>query len=70
MKMKKLLRVKSHRAYDKLKKTGIPVENMFVFGDGYYYRVDESDVEEATKITGICLVKREPNPEKLIHCWR
>lgn len=62
-----LLRIHSHRAYDKFKKLSILHNSLSSFTDGYYYEIDSTDLERAIKIKGI---KKARKPKsQLLMCW-
>jgi hypothetical protein len=62
-----LLRIKSHRAYDKIKKSGIQAKPMFSFTEGYFYEIPESDLNEALKIKGVS--KAGKPKSNISECW-
>lgn len=67
LKMEVLIRIKSHRARYKLESLGVPYVAMFTFREGYFYKIDEGDLDIATSITGINKA-RKPKGE-LLKCW-
>ena len=66
--MKVLIRIKSHRAYDKFKRLNIDYKAKYTFDQGYSYEVSDKDIDRVLMITGINKA-RKPKSE-LLNCWK
>ncbi|KKN04622.1 hypothetical protein LCGC14_1095670 [marine sediment metagenome] len=66
--MKVLIRIHSHRAYDKFKKLSIDYKAKYTFDQGYFYEVSDKDIDRALIITGINKARKLKS--ELLNCWK